>query len=427
MRTRAIGMLHRARGAWFVFIALLFVLGASRPASAQSQWTKNSVYRAWSGYNADFYTKGKNGGYIFAALQKGSTSTAFWEEAEEIEMADDAYDWSVANYSSRDHSKYVDEINNLCTGFVDNMPSRFVGPGGKYDWSGDLFNDDLNWAVIAFIRAYRITGNASWLAAAETNFNTVWNRAQAPGGQGNGLSGLMQSQPHGKKWSPNLDSPVNFTFVIAGYLLYDNTQDMTYKNEADNVYSWAVGHLYTTKVNGGICNGHPGLTCAKIYDSTTGHSDYTYNYGIAIQAATREGDTAKAQYIANWLMYNSNNPNFPYAGTYTFRDVQYNVLPNYRQGGNNDAGYNGIALRGVGFGLFHGALNATTLAWARANLQAAWELRNSSDVMWNDWDNQATPLPITPNSGLHSWDCSPAVAGMLDIPQEKIHFDSHLR
>ncbi len=115
-------------------------------------------------------------------------------------------------------------------------------------------------------------------------------------------------------------------------------------------------------------------------------------------------------------MYNSNNPNYPYAGTYTFNGVTYNVLPNYGQGGYNDDGYNGIALRGIGIGYSRGALNVTTLAWAQANLQAAWELRNSSDVMWNDWDNQVSPLPITPNSGLYSWDCSPAVAGMLDIP-----------
>ena len=43
MTTRIIGMLHRARGAWFVFIALLFVLGAIRPASAQ--WTLDSAYQ----------------------------------------------------------------------------------------------------------------------------------------------------------------------------------------------------------------------------------------------------------------------------------------------------------------------------------------------------------------------------------------------
>ncbi|HVC90315.1 MAG TPA: hypothetical protein VND66_06810 [Acidobacteriaceae bacterium] len=416
MERRVIDMLSHARAVWFLFIVLLFVLTTSHPASAQTQWTKPSVYQAWIGYNNMFYAKGANGGHIVTAKQSGSTSTSFWEEAEEIEIADDAYDWSIANDPTNDHSKYVDEINNLCTGFVDNMPSRFVGPGGKYDWSGDLFNDDLDWAVIAFVRAYQITGNSSWLAAAETNFNTVWTRGQAPGGQGNGLSGLIQSQPHGSKWSQNLDSPVNFTFVIAGYLLYDNTRDVTYKQEADNVYSWAIDHLYSIKVNGGVCNGHPGLTCAKIFDSTTGHSDYTYNYGIAIQAATRAGDSIKAQYIADWLMYNSNNPNYPYAGTYTFRGVQYNVLPNYHQGGNNDDGYNGIALRGVGFGYSRGTLNATTLAWAQANLQAAWELRNSADVMWNDWDNQPIPLPVTPNSGLYSWDCSSAIAGMLDIP-----------
>ena len=75
-----------------MLIALLFVLGASRPASAQQRWTENSAYRVWSSYNADFYTgynksTSNSSGYVFAAQQGGSTMTGFWEEAEEIELA----------------------------------------------------------------------------------------------------------------------------------------------------------------------------------------------------------------------------------------------------------------------------------------------------------------------------------------------------
>jgi hypothetical protein len=367
---------------------------------------------AWAGYNQDFYANGSQGGTIFANLQGGATFclNCFWEEAEEIELAEDAYDWARRN-DPRNLRQYADEVNDLCTGFIDNANPAYKGTNGPYDLSGDAFNDDLDWAVMAFARAYQITHNPNWLSAAEVNFNTVWTRAQDPGGLGNGMSGLIQSQPHGKNWTPNLDSPVNFTFVIAGYLIYDSIHDPSYKIEADNVYQWAITNLYTTSVGSGACNGEPGLVCAKIYDSTTGHSDYTYNYGTAIQAAARERDFTKVQYITNWLMFNSNNPNYPYVGTYD----GYNILPNYHQGGNNDDGYNGIALRGVGYALIHGILGFRELAWAQANVAAAWAIRNSDNVMWNNW-TPGSPSADTPASGLYSWDCSAAMAGMFDVP-----------
>ena len=378
----------------------------------QRPWDAFDTYRAWVGYNRDFYVKGTAGGSVFADVEGGTgfCRSCFWEEAEEIEMAEDAYNWAKI-HDAVHLPAYRAEIEELCKGFVANMAPGFKGPGGQYDWSGDKFNDDLNWSVMAFARAYRITRDPNWLFAAKMNFNTVWNRAQDPGGLGDGMSGLIQSQPHGNNWKPNLDSPVNFTFVIGGYMLYDITRDPEFKTEADNVYQWSMTHLYTTSINEGVCNGAPGLTCAKIYDAVNGHSDYTYNYGIAIEASVREHNRRAVDYIANWLMHNSNNPNYPYVGTYE----GFNILPNYRQGGKNDSGYNGIALRGVGYALRYGDLNRRQLAWARANVAVAWNIRNRDALMWNNWTPD-DPAAITPEAGLYSWDCSPALAGMFDIP-----------
>ncbi len=78
-------------------------------------------------------------------------------------------------------------------------------------------------------------------------------------------------------------------------------------------------------------------------------------------------------------------------------------------------GQNGIALRGVGFALSSGYLHSRQLAWAQANVAAAWIVRNSNDVMWNNWTPD-TLSAVTPSSGLYSWDCSSALAGMFDIP-----------
>lgn len=403
-------------------IVLGFIIALSGRALAQTPtWSGADAARAWAGYNRAFYAKGANGGAIFT--DKSTTSgdsrwSSFWEEAEEIEVAEDAYSFYTTHYPAEVQSAHIrDEINALCEGFVDNMPAKWKGPGDRYDWSANRFNDDLAWTAIAFARAYLITGNAKWLAAAEENFNLIWSRAQ-PNGKTDGSNGLQQTQPGSKAWRPNLDSPVNFTFVIAGYLLHDSTTgpaSATYKSKADAVYAWAKANLYRYKYR--ACDRHSGLVCSKIYDANNtsvggkiGSFDYTYNYGIAIQAATREGDVTVASTVANWLMYNSDNPNYPYAGSYD----GYNILSNYSAHGainsSNNCGYNGIAFRGIAFGISRGSLAGTNaLPWAQANVQAAWNQRSPENMTWDNW---ASPTSGEP----YSWGDSAALAGMLDIP-----------
>lgn len=414
--------MKRFAGALLLFVIALGT-NSSAPAQAPVQspnWSGADASQAWTGYNHDFCATGANSGAIFtdrSIKAGGSGFSSFWEEVEEIEVAEDAYSFYAKNYPQRDRSDLAKQVNALCEGFVDNMPAKWKGPGDKYDWSANRFNDDLSWTAIAFARAYQITGNRDWLAAAEGNFNLVWNRAQ-PHGKTDGSSGLQQTQPRGSTWTPSLDSPVNFGFVIAGDLLHDSTSgaaSATYKSRADAIYKWAKANLYV--YNFRPCDHHANLVCSKIYDANNtslggklGSYDYTYNYGIAIQAATRAGDVTVASTAANWLMYNSNNPNYPYVGTY----AGYNILPNYSARGANNAcnncGYNGIALRGIAFGIFSGSLAGTNaLVWAQANVQSAWNQRNPEDVTWDNWAN--------PTSGdQYSWGDSGALTGMMDIP-----------
>lgn len=434
--------LGQLRNLWVPWVTTM-VLFCFSHAVAQTvkpapSWTQNNAYQAWEGFKNYFYTSVLNKGDIIAEKQNGNEWSSMWQEAEEIEVAEDAFYWAQ-KIPGGDTSNYLAHVNNLSQGFIDNMTPAFYTVS-YLDWSGNRFNDDLMWASIAFARAYQITGkkNATWLQAAENQFNAVWKRAQA----GNG--GLIQSQKPTPEqpdpnWVPNEDAPVNFAFVIAGYLIYDNAPSTdpdreSYKDHADTVYAWASANLFGAAdlPLGSGCSGQTGLTCVKIFDSNNrsipnydtpckidpthdcrGHSDFAYNYGIAIQAAVREAGTdndAKAQEIANYLMFNiPNTSNYPYVTQYVTANATYNVLPNYGQGGVNDAGYNGIALRGVGLGLDRTILNATTLAWAQANIQAAWDIKNSDNVMWNDWSK--TPSAYT----YFSWDCSSAVAGMLDI------------
>lgn len=424
-------MLAMKYKAFFIAVSALVLFAAIAGAQPAPSWTQNDAYMAWEGYKSYFYNPGAGGGYVISDVKGGNTWTSMWQQAEQIEVAEDAYYWSKRIPGS-DPTPYLDHVNNLCQGFIDNMTPRFVNPHDSLDWSADLFNDDLMWASIAFARAYQITGKTEWLTAAEKQFNTVWGRAQA------GNNGLIQSNPPTtpppEGWTPVEDAPVNFTFVIAGYLLYDNTGVESYKDDADQVYGWASQHLFAFAEAGPQCNTPANLICVKIYDADNtdipkygyhgkiGASDFTYNYGTAIQAAVREAvantnndqgtNAVAAQNIANYLMFNLDNTNSPYAlPPYD----GYNILPDYTQPSGSE-GYNGIALRGVGLGLDRNVggqpiLNGTTLAWAQANLQSAWNFRNTdTNVIWNDW-------VAFPPSGttLYSWNCSNAVAGMLDI------------
>lgn len=501
MKTKVIEMLHHACGTWFVFTALVFVfvLSSTRPASAQTAptWTENNAYQAYTAYSGTNYfyngpntftwsnpTGNGNTYSIFVNKQGTTIWNTFWIEAEEIEVAEDAYYWAVKNGGNQ--QKYIDEVNDLCQGFIDKMKptSNFNGNvpwngGDPYNWhgsgyasddyapgpeGGDWFNDDLMWSAIAFARAYQITGKSGWLTAAEEQVDYVYAKAQAEtnasgGGTGGTEVGLLQAfcnKNNGKdgdcssndtSWGPSLDAEVNFTFVIAADLLANNTSGATkttYLNERDAVYKWAMDNLYsTTSTHANNCTASAGVTCAEIYDSNRTASfsggsfngengywsgkatsaistwDFSMNYGTAIQAATREGDFTSAQNIANYLMYGLSNPNHGYATTYSYNGNTYKVLPNYGTEGSNYDGSNGIALRGVGFGLSRSALNNATLLWAQANLQAAWNQKNSDNVIWNDWTDStgstSDPLLTPPPYVYDSWDCSDAVVGLLDI------------
>lgn len=381
------------------------------PATAHAQsvnWTEWNANQMWTAYNSAFYTAGAKGGQMYSITAGSGTTTGFWEEAEEIEMAEDAHDWAVRNNNLISSSAIATQIDNLCTGFKDS----FTGTNPWWRW--DNYDDDIIWATMAFARAYQITGNSSRLSDAESAFNYVWTHGQV-NGKTDGSWGLSQIQGQQRMYAN-----VNFSFVIAGYLLYQLSGNVTYKNEADAIYTWAKQWLYV--YNHLPAQNGSGNICSMIYnynnsEFTAGDlqiRDVMYNYGIAIHAADLENDLTVAQTVANWMMYNVGaDPNsattVPYAGTY----AGYNILPDYGAGtnnGSNDCGYNGIGMRGFGVSLRDGVLtNPDALPFAQANLQSAWNNRGSDNLEWCGWTT-------TPSGTEYSWGDSSALAGMFDIP-----------
>jgi hypothetical protein len=364
------------RNAVWALLAFLFASCTASPARAQ--WSSADALTAFNDYNDGFYFNPGGDNYDYRVVQGSTSTSGFWVQAEEIELAIDAYN---ANPSSTNQTI----INQLCNGFVAQFGSN---------WDSDSYDDDLLWATIAFVRAYGATGNAAWLSDAETNFNTVWSR-----GYDNTFGGGIFWNSAVEGTSGYKNSAANWTFVIAGNLLYSATGNSTYLDEAGTIFDWAFSTLYDAST-GEIYDG--------INSSGIQTGQYSYNYGVAAGADYFENRWSDATNVATYLM---NNLSSGISGG-------YNILPNYGQGGTDGGGFNGIALRWIGYAYAHGALsNISILFWAQANVSLAWSQRNSQGLSWNNW------LSATPYGGLYGWDSSDTVVGMQDIPNSTPSFN----
>jgi predicted alpha-1,6-mannanase (GH76 family) len=360
-------------------IMTLFVLGGSIAASAQ--WTVSNTSHAWSGYNNNFLFTNSSGHDQFRAKETGTTATGFWMYAEQIELAVDAYYWAKTS-DSGNLSTYSSEVTSLINGFDDAHPSW---------WNGsDTYDDDMMWATIAFARAYQALGTSAWLTDAEDAFNKVYSRGLASNG---GIYWNSACEASCSSWYEN--SAANWTFVLAGHIIWNNNGNTgNYKTEADSVFNWAYNTLYNSST-GEVYDGYksPGIQTA----------DYSYNYGVAIGAASEHGSentmiTNVANYLANDLA--------AYQGTVG----GYKILLDYdaSENGSDGGGFNGITMRWLELANIHGLLSSSVQAWAVANITQAWSVRDSSELMWDDW------MSSTPSSGTYSWDCSSAMAGMFN-------------
>lgn len=83
-----------------------------------------------------------------------------WQQAYMITMVCDAYDRTPSTARKQ-------LITDLLNTFLYYETT---------DLSWDSWNDDVQWAIIALIRGYQITGNTAFRDAAKSNFDMVWAR-----------------------------------------------------------------------------------------------------------------------------------------------------------------------------------------------------------------------------------------------------------
>jgi predicted alpha-1,6-mannanase (GH76 family) len=187
------------------WLACLVVLFAADVASA---FTTNDAVTIFDAYNTAF----RDGtGYY----------PGWWTGAEEIEMAEDAYDNSPT-------AARKTAVANACSQFTShNGSSWFTSTASHYN----EYNDDISWAAIAFARGYLITGNTTFRDVAKTNWDGMYNRAWDTNYFGGGLF-WRQSDKASK------NACVEGPATIAACYLYNIFGDTNYLNKAQAIYAF---------------------------------------------------------------------------------------------------------------------------------------------------------------------------------------------
>ncbi len=323
-----------------ILTALLLVLAGAHFASA---FTAADATLAWNCWNNTFYFTLTNPSRADYWSQEGSTNTpSFWHYAEDIEIAEDRGD--------------VARVNLLCAGFLNQNGT---------DWSGNTYNDDLNWASIAFSRAYQLTGNTNYRTYAKNGFDVAYNRGWDTAGGG----GYFQNTAKNSK-----PSITDGNGCIAAFLLYKNLGDSSYLTKAQAIHSWEQANCYDSGT-GAVREGPPVNTTYFSYDS-----------GTFAAGACLLGDTATAKSAGDWVQ------------------SHWGVTMQHFGQGADAGAFNGICMRWL-------AKSGYDTTFLRAVCDNAWSMRNSAGLT-----NQAWYVKTNDTDKLYSFDCGSMVAAMLCVP-----------
>jgi predicted alpha-1,6-mannanase (GH76 family) len=333
---------------WLVCFTII-----SASCGAAGAFTTNDAITIFDAYNAAF--RDSNGYY-----------PGWWTGAEEIEMAEDAYDNlpTVARQTI---------VSNACNQFVAHQGST---------WTYNSYNDDISWAVIAFARGYLITGNPIFAEIAKFNWDAMYNRAWDTNFTGGGLWWNTDNQYK--------NAAVHGPAAIGACYLYRIYGDTNYLNKAEEIYAWERRVLLNTN-SGSIADG------INLGSTSTSGGPTTYNQGTFIGAAN-------LLYRATGLPFYCQDGVL--VGKYTQNNMTSGgILPEYTSD-SDLSGFNGIFARWMARFAREQNLWAAFGPWLTTNANAAWSVRNASNLAWQKW------LTNTPTNEADAWGCSASVVIM---------------
>ena len=294
-------------------------------------------------------------GFIKKYYKRASTgyvlgSGGWWGDAEMFETILDAFETT----GNRLYQTYFQQLyNNFC---------RRNGT----DWSGNEYNDDITWMVLACIRAYKYFGTTDYLNKVKNNYDKMYARALQQYGT------LIWKQSQTNKLATN--SCINCPATVAACYLGDLTGDKTYYDKALSIYAAQRKLLFeasTGKVNdSGEWTASGGVKVNNYWAST-------YNQGTMLGAALMLYHLTKdnmykqdAERIHNWTYNNlCNNQHLLNACQTIAGDL---------------CGFKGIYMR-YARRYAQELDHEDALQWMENNAWHAFQNRNSEGVIWSAW------------------------------------------
>jgi len=312
--------------------------------------------QAFDAFNSVFLIQTPTLTYYKEAINK-STKDYFWMQALDIQTAQDAF------FRTKSESQKA-MITKLLTTF--NMQNS--GSGGLGDWSWNEYNDDLLWAVLAYLRGYEYTGNVKFLDVAKYGFNlTYYHTGKGNWGWDTVKGGIWWRKAMDMK-SPLSNSPA----VLSACYLYEFTGDKNYLDKAKSIYQWTRDNLY---------NENTGEVWGEIFpNGTVNKSACVFNNGGFAGAA-------------NFLYQLTGEKHYFDDAKKTFDRVithmnSSGILAAGTRGGTDLAEY----IRYLGDFVRQNHLWNEYYFFMKRSADAAWKVRRTDlNIAWNDWTKQ---MPI---------------------------------
>jgi hypothetical protein len=362
MKSLDFGILKKRFTLAVTTIALFAI--APRPASA---FTSADADAAVDAYLKAFLIPVQNGSFLKGKETGGDPG--FWQELEEIEGIEDANDRTAGRYNT--------EVSTLLYGFM--------GVHGR-TWNDNIFNDDIAWGVIAYMRGYKATGDVNFRTIAKENFDLMWARAW------NAQKGALWWTTDNKSFNSCIECPAG----IAAYLLSEGLNDPSYRAKAKALFKWNKANLFDVKT-GAVWDAVNLKGKISTWSST-------YNQGTFVGLANYLGDVKTARLAADYMKEHMTHTEYRVNG--------HLIMPGYDYHGNNNAALTSIGLRWVSKFMKDRKLEGRYLAWLQTNANVAWSVRRSDNLSWCMWDKP------TPSYNMNSWDALNTVVALQVTPPD---------
>ena len=321
---------------------------------AAAQWRFIEDSRTQLEYNEtvrnDIMTRFINRFYKSASVGHVLGNGGWWGDAEMFETILDAFETT----GDKKYQTYWDELYQ-----------NFIARNGG-DWSGNEYNDDITWMVLACIRGYKFFGNVAYLNSAKQNYDRMYARAKQQYGT------LIWKQSQGNKLATN--SCINCPATVAACYLAQLTGDNTYYDKALSIYAGQRKLLFEASTG-------------KVFDSgewtSSGGTQVnngwvsTYNQGTMLGAALMLYDLTKdPQYKTDAERIHAR----------TISDLcnKQGIVHACQTISGDLCGFKGIYMR-YARRYAEDLGHPEALDWMAKNAWHGYQNRNSQGVIWSAW------------------------------------------